>query len=351
MKKNLILIVVFALSAVNGIGQGKSAYKRSLILMGTTFEITAISEDEERAKRSIKAAIEEIRRIEKLISSWDVNSQTSLINRNAGVKPVVIDKELFDLIKRSIKVSELTEGAFDVSYAAVDKIWKFDGSMTILPTDFEVSASVSKIDYKNISLDETKSSVFLKHEGMKIGFGGIGKGYAANKAMQVMKSMGISGGVVNASGDLITWGKQENNGDWRIGISDPKNPDKILAWLVVSEMAVITSGDYEKYFMSEGKRYAHIIDPRTGYPTTGIKSVTIVCPNAELADALATSVFVLGEKDGISLINELKGIEGLLITDDNRLTSSNNLQLNYYQPGTEAISSVNYVTGKKNEND
>lgn len=349
MNKFVILVLILIFSTIVVEGQQSSAYKRSLILMGTAFEITAISEDENRAIKSIEAAVAEIQRIERLISSWDANSETSAINRNAGIKPIEVDEELFDLVKRSLKVSGLTDGAFDVSYAAADKIWKFDGSMTKLPSASEVSSSVSLINYKNILLDKTKSTVFLKDEGMKIGFGGIGKGYAANRAMKIMQDMGITGGVVNASGDLITWGKQENNGDWRIGISDPKAPEKILAWLVVSEMAVITSGDYEKYFMSEGKRYAHIIDPRTGYPTTGIKSVTIVCPDAELADALATSVFVLGEEDGISLINALKGIEGLLITDDDRLISSKNLQLNYYQSGT--ASAVNYVTGQKNDND
>lgn len=351
MNKSSVLLFLFVFQVVVAMGQNKSPYKRSLILMGTAFEITAVSEDEKRAVKSIDAAITEIKRIERLISSWDPNSQTSNINRNAGVKPIKVDQELFELIKRSLKVSKLTEGAFDISYAAADRIWKFDGSMTKLPTNSDIQASVSNIDYEMVTLDNQESTVFLKKEGMKIGFGGIGKGYAANKAMQLMKNMGIEGGVVNASGDLISWGKQENGGDWRIGISDPTAPKKVMAWLVVGETAVITSGDYEKFFMNDGKRFAHIIDPRTGYPTTGIKSVTIVCPDAELADALATSVFVLGEEEGLSLINALKGIEGLLITDDNRLISSENLKLNYYQANTDKSSNVNYVTGKKIEND
>jgi len=352
MRSLVTFILLSSFLANAGMSQEKAAYKRSLILMGTAFEITAVSDNEALAIKSIDAAIAEIQRIERLISSWNSNSQTSVINKNAGIKPVSVDKELFDLITRSLKVSKLTEGAFDVSYAAVDKIWKFDGSMTKLPSDEDVRSSISLINFENILLNEDESTVFLKKEGMKIGFGGIGKGYAANKAMKLMKEMGITGGVVNASGDLITWGKQENGGDWRIGISDPKSPDNVMAWLVVGDMAVITSGNYEKFFMNKGKRYAHIIDPRTGYPTTGIKSVTIVCPDAELGDALATSVFVLGELDGMSLINTLKGIEGLVITDDDRLISSNNLKLNYYQTAKEKESSpVNYLTGKKIKNE
>ncbi|MFQ5485277.1 MAG: FAD:protein FMN transferase [Desulfobacterales bacterium] len=311
--------------------------------MGVRFEITAVSDNEKLARKSIDAAIDEITRIEKVISSWDANSETSEVNRNAGIQPVEVSQELFDLIRRSKKVSKLTRGIFDISYASMDRIWKFDGSMNSVPDSADVASSVAKIGFNNIILDSQKRTIFLKEKGMKIGFGAIGKGYAANKASDVMKGMGINSGLVNAGGDLITWGKMENDEDWRIGIANPKEKDNIFSWLIVSEMAVVTSGNYEKFFMVDGKKYSHIINPRTGYPATGTKSVTIICPNAELADALATSVFILGKKDGIDLIDQLKGIECLIVTDDDELITSKNLKLNYYTKNKTRTNNKNTV--------
>ena len=305
------------------------AFHQAIKLMGSGFELTAIHEDSVLARKAIDAGIGEIRRIERLISSWDESSQTSAINRNAGIQPVQVDEELFQLIRRSLKVSGITDGAFDISFAAIEKLYRFDGSETALPPAEEVARSVAKINYRNIILDPDKHTVFLKEPGMRIGFGAIGKGYAANRARAVMQDMGIGNGLVNASGDLICWGKQEDGRDWGIAIADPDDKMKAIAWLPIGEGSVVTSGDYEKFLLSDGKRYAHIIDPRTGYPTTGIKSVTILCPDAELADALATSVFVLGKKKGLALINQLNGIECLIITEENELLSSKNLQLQY----------------------
>lgn len=306
--------------------QGQKHHK-VVKLMGSRFEITAIHADAQTAWDGINAGIAEITRIEKLISSWDPNSQTSAINKQAGIAPVRVDAELFNLIKRGIRISELTNGAFDMSYASMDRIWKFDGSMKVLPEAKIVARAASKIGFRNIALNETDRTVFLRQKGMKIGFGGIGKGYAAQKAKEKMKAMGIEGGVVNAAGDLIAWGRDEAAKEFKVGIADPKQKDLVMSWLVVGNGAVVTSGDYERFAMFNGKRYAHIIDPRTGYPTTGIKSVTIICPNPELADALSTSVFVLGQEAGLELINQLKGIECLIITDNDELITSNNLEL------------------------
>jgi len=291
--------------------------------------MTAVSTDEKKADLAITAGIEEIKRIEQLISSWDNNSQTSEIIRNAGIHPVKVDRELFNLIRRSIKISNLTHGAFDISYASMDKIWKFDGSMKVMPDSASIRASVAKINYKNIILNDSDTTVFLEEKGMKIGFGAIGKGYAANKALEIMSKMDLDGALVNASGDLISWGKDEGGKDWKIGISNPKQKDKIFSWLSIGETAVVTSGNYEKYVLFNGKRYSHIIDPRTGYPVKGLSSVTIICPNAELADALATSVFVLGKQNGLDLINQLNGVECILVTDNQKMITSSNIKLDY----------------------
>tara|TARA_R110001583_G_scaffold1202_5_gene10060 strand:- start:15976 stop:17019 length:1044 start_codon:yes stop_codon:yes gene_type:complete len=328
IRNTATLLLVFL--SLCSLGQ-KESHTKILLLMGSRFEITAVSPDQDTAMKAIEEGITEIKRIEKLISSWDTNSQTSEVIRNAGIKPVIVDQELFNLIRRSIKISALTHGAFDISYASMDKVWHFDGKMKELPDSSTVAASVAKINYKNIILNSEKRTVFLKEKGMKIGFGAIGKGYAANRALDIMSKMNLKGALVNASGDLISWGKDEGEKDWKIGIINPKQKGKVFSWLNINETAVVTSGNYEKFVTINGQRYSHIIDPRTGYPVKGLSSVSIICPNAELADALATSVFVLGKEKGIELINKLKGIECLIITDKQELFTSENLHLDYIQ--------------------
>lgn len=323
-----LLIILMVVVQLQVLGQSLERHSKVVKLMGSRFEITAIHENPQVAWDAINAGIAEITRIEKLISSWDPNSQTSEVIRQAGIQPVEVDKELFDLINRALQISRITDGAFDISYASMDKIWKFDGSMTERPSAEVVANAASKIDYKNILLNSYNQTVFLKEKGMKIGFGAIGKGYAAQKAKEVMSGMGIRNGVVNASGDLIAWGKNEKGELFQVGIADPKNKDQVLSWLNVENTSVVTSGDYERFVMFDKVRYAHIIDPRTGYPTTGIKSVTIITANPELADALSTSVFVLGVERGIAFVNQLPGVECLIITDQDQIKTSENLSLN-----------------------
>ena len=306
-------------------------FRKDSVLMGTHFEISAMAETQEQGHAVILAAYEEIGRIELLISEWDPNSQTSSINANAGIKPVVVDVELFNLIRRSIKVSEITDGAFDISFAAIDKHWKFDRTMTALPDDAELKKSVAKINFRNIILDETNHSVFLKEEGMKIGFGGIGQGYAANMAKKVMFSLGIESGMVNASGDIVAWGNGVNGRKWRIGIADPNKIKPYIAWLEIDEMAVVTSGDYERYSVIDGVRYSHIIDPKTGYPCTGVKSVTIICSDVEIADALATGVFVMGQVKGLALIAQMENVECIIVNDKDEIITTPNLELSYFE--------------------
>lgn len=300
--------------------------KRTLKLMGSRFDITVISNTKLEANGYIDEAIEEISRIERLISSWDQNSQTTLINNNAGIQPVKVDLELFNLIKRAIQISKLTDGAFDISYASMDKIWKFDGSMTEMPSEEQIKKSVAKVGYNNIVLNETQQTVFLKNKGMKIGFGAIGKGYAADKAKALLKSKGVPAGIINASGDLNSWGKQINGDDWSVAIKNPLNKNKVFAMLPIYEKAIVTSGNYEKQVSFNGKKYTHIIDPRTGYPSSGIISVSIVTASAELADALATSIFVMGKEVGLDFINQLKSVECIIVDDKGKVHYSNNIK-------------------------
>ncbi len=302
-------------------------YKQNLMLMGSSFDITVVAKDSVEGEGYIQLAASEIERIERLISSWDKNSQTSLINKNAGILPVKVDKELFQLIERSLKISKLTDGAFDISYASMDKIWKFDGSMTQIPSVNKIKESVSKVGYKNIILNTKESSVFLTQKGMKIGFGAIGKGYAADKAKELLIKEGARSGIVNASGDMNTWGDQPNGEPWKVAITNPLDKKKAFALLPIANSAVVTSGNYEKFVKLNGKRYSHIIDPRTGYPSSGIISVTVFAPKSELADALATSVFVMGKEVGLNRINQLPNIECVIVDENGDLSTSDNIKI------------------------
>lgn len=295
--------------------------------MGSRFDITVVADDSLSAHSYIDIAVGEISRIEELISSWDPNSQTSIINAQAGIAPVKVDKELFDLIERSMTISKLTDGAFDISYASMDRIWKFNGSMTEKPSEVEIKESVSLVGYQHIQLDKNVSTVFLTKSGMKIGFGGIGKGYAADKAKAMLKEHGVEAGIINASGDMITWGKQPNHEDWKVAITNPLNKSASYALLPIYERSIVTSGDYEKFVQFNDIRYSHIIDPRTGIPSTGLISVSVLAPKAELADALATSVFVMGKEVGLNRINQIPNVECIIIDDKGNVFTSNNIEI------------------------
>jgi len=308
--------------------KAQEIHKRSLGLMGSNFDITVVAEDKTTAQAYIDTAVHEIYRIEKLISSWKPDSQTSAINKNAGIKPVKVDKELFELIKRSKAISQLTDGAFDISFAAIEHIFSFDGKHTTWPSQKLIDASVKNIGYQNIILNEKEQSVFLRQEGMRIGFGAIGKGYAADKAKALLKAKGVKAGIINASGDMNAWGTQPDGSAWKIAITNPLDKTKNFGLFDLNRQSVVTSGNYEKFIWIDGERYAHIIDPRTGLPTKGILSVSIFAPKAELADALATSLFVMGDEVGINLINQLPDIEAIIVKDDGALVLSDNIKIN-----------------------
>ncbi|MBT8294482.1 MAG: FAD:protein FMN transferase [Eudoraea sp.] len=325
MTKHIAALLILILSIVPTWAQ--KSFHRNLNLMGSGFQITVVVKDSTEADKAINLAINEITRIEKLISSWDPNSETSKINSNAGIRPVKVSRELYGLIDRAINISTLTDGAFDISYASMDKIWKFDGSMTKMPSNEEIKSSVSKVGFQDIILDVEITSVFLKEKGMKIGFGAIGKGYAADRAKALLQKNNIQAGIINASGDMNTWGRQPNGNEWTVAITNPLNKTKAAAILPITNGAVVTSGNYEKFVQFNGTRYAHIIDPRTGYPSTGILSVTVFAPKAELADALATSVFVMGIEIGLNRINQLPKIECIIIDEKGKVFTSDNIEI------------------------
>ncbi|MES2277734.1 MAG: FAD:protein FMN transferase [Bacteroidota bacterium] len=314
--------------AAETLEQPLTVHRRAMRLMGNRFEISVVGSNAGWADDRIDAAVAEIQRIEKLLTTFSDDSQTNQINHNAGIQPVKVDREVFDLIARSIRISKLTQGAFDITYGSIDKsLWNFDVNMTALPDAETARKAVRLINYRNVELDAENCTVYLREKGIRIGFGGIGKGYAAERAKQILKQQGVQSGVVNASGDLTAWGLQPNSQKWTIGIANPDMEGQALGRMVITNLSVATSGNYEKFVMIDGKRYSHTIDPRTGLPVSGIKSVTIITTNAELADAMATPVTIMGVRAGLDMINQMNDIEAVIIDDDNNLYTSKNINL------------------------
>jgi thiamine biosynthesis lipoprotein len=296
--------------------------------MGNHFDFSVVAEDEKWAQACIVKGIDEVRRIEKLLTTYAEDSQTNQINAQAGIAPVKVDEEVVELIDRSLKISALTQGAFDITYGSIDKrLWNFDKQMTSLPDSVTAREMVRLINFRNVIVDKERSTVFLKEKGMRIGFGGIGKGYAADRAKAVMQNSGVESGIVNAAGDLTVWGVQPDGKPWTIGLADPEKKNLPFASLQLTNTSVATSGNYEKFVMIDGIKYSHTIDPKTGYPVRGIKSTTIICPAAELADAMATPVMVMGIKAGLNLINQLKNISCIIIDDSNKVYTSKNINI------------------------
>ncbi|MBZ4192057.1 FAD:protein FMN transferase [Niabella beijingensis] len=303
-------------------------FRRGEKLMGNAFEVTVVGEDKLWAEERIDAAIGEIRRIEQLLTTFSEDSETNRVNANAGVQPVQVSRETFGLIERSLRISAITDGAFDITYGSVDKrLWNFDRNMTSLPDAETAKEMVRLINYRNVLLDGNECTVFLKEVGMRIGFGGIGKGYAAEMAKRLLLQQGVANGVVNASGDICTWGNQADGKPWTIGIADPDHAGRPFSYLNISNMAIATSGNYEKYVIIGDKKYSHTINPKTGLPVTGIKSVTIICPNAEIADAMATPVTIMGVRAGLDMVNQIDNLACIIIDDNNKVYSSQNIHL------------------------
>ncbi|MCL1033845.1 FAD:protein FMN transferase [Elizabethkingia anophelis] len=319
-KTDLFIRIILLLCTISISAQVQRS--RLITLMGSRFQITLVDKDSISAERNIDKAVAEITRIENLISEWRPETQISQVNQNAGIKPIKVDREVFDLTKKGLYFSKLTDGAFDISIVAMDKIWKFDDSMDELPSEQAIKESVRNVGYRNIILDSTNSTIFLRNPGMKIGFGSIGKGYAADKTRDLMKSMGVKAGIIDASGDISTWGTQPDGKPWAIGINNPFNDHKMAAILYFKENSVTTSGSYEKYAEIRRKRYSHIMNPKTGYPSTGLTSVTITGPNATMANGFSTSVMVLGEKEGLKLLKQFPEYHYLLITDKGKIVKN-----------------------------
>jgi thiamine biosynthesis lipoprotein len=292
--------------------------------MGTVIEITLMVDDGEQANKAALQAFQEVKRIEQLMSPKIESGDVFRINQSSGKEWVKVSKETLEVIKKAREISELTEGGFDITVGPLTELWRKAREKKIPPSAEEVKEKLGLVNFKNIEVDKG-GKVFLKKKGMAIDLGGIAKGYAVDRAFDVLRSLGHKNLIVNAGGDLRVGGRK-NNEPWSIGIQNPRESKKILAKISVSNMAVATSGDYEKFFIYQGKRYHHIFNPKDGYPTEECQSVTIVCKNTMTADALATAVFVLGPEKGYALCQKLNGVQCLIVDREGKIILSPSLK-------------------------
>ena len=296
---------------------------RSVPLMSTSVDFIIFTDDKKRGNRAIDEAIVEINRIVKVMSEWNPDSEISRVNQNAGIKPVKVSEELYRVLEASINIGKKTQGAFDITFKSAGKLWNFRNQT--VPSESKIIEAIKNIDYRNVQLDPTNKAVLITNKNTQIGLGGIAKGYAVDRAVQIIKKHQFTEFAVNAGGDLYAQGRHSDS-LWKVGIQNPRAKDDILATLPVGNMAVATSGDYERFFIHEGTRYSHIIDPRTGYPASACQSVTVLAPRTFWADALATGIFVLGPQDGLALVNSMEEIEALIVDRNGEVLLSRGLQ-------------------------
>ena len=285
--------------------------------MGTVVEITLVGVDEEAANKAALQSFQEIKRIEHLMSPWIDSSDVTRINQSAGKEWGKVSPETLRVIKKAKEISELSEGGFDISVGPLTQLWRMAREKGIPPPAEELKQKLGLVNFRNVMIDQ-EEKVFLKKRGMSIDLGGIAKGYAVDRAFEVLRTLGYKNLIVNAGGDLRVGGSKLDQ-PWSIGIQDPRSSEKIMATVTISDSAIATSGDYEKFFIYQGKRYHHIFNPKDGLPSDGCQSVTIICKEGMVADALATAVFVLGPEKGYVLCQKLKGVDCLIVNKEGKI--------------------------------
>ncbi|MCA8960839.1 MAG: FAD:protein FMN transferase [Planctomycetes bacterium] len=297
--------------------------RRELGVMGTSLEITAIGHDASELEEAIDAAVAELVRVEDMMTSWRP-SPLNALNDAAGRGPRSTTPEIARLVARALEIGRLTDGAFDITFASVGKLWDFKADPPVLPSDGAIEERLQYVGYQRVGVDLDANTVALP-EGTRIGLGGIAKGYGVDRAMRVLLDHGVENAIVNAGGDMKVLGTNHGR-PWEIAIKHPRDRERALAVLRLSNTCLVTSGDYERFFELDGTRYHHILDPRTGRPATGAMSASVVAQDAAFADALATALCVLGPERGLAIIERLPRVEALVVDLDGDVHVSSGLQ-------------------------
>jgi FAD:protein FMN transferase len=296
--------------------------------MGTEVRISVWTADEARAVDACAQAFAEFDRLERLMSVWIPGSDVERLNDAAGTQPVAVSPEVLEVLQIARQISEWSDGAFDVTFAALSGLWKFDAQDKdgSVPDRAAILARLPFINYRDLIVDPGANTAFLKRAGMRVNLSGIGKGYAVDRAVALIRARALPDFMLQAGGDFYVAGRHGDR-PWRVGIRDPRGPaDRIFAALDLSDGTISTSGDYERFFFKEGVRYHHILDLRTGEPARASRSVTLVTSRAVLADALAKAVFVLGPRDGLALLERVPHVEGVIVGATNEVVVSRGLK-------------------------
>jgi len=318
-----LILVILLLSRNNGIEE--KVIKRTRVLMDTVVEITLFNEgDAEKSNEAVAAAFEEIKRLENLLGRHQKGSDIWKVNEKPG-REIKVSPETAMLIKDALLLSKTSGGAFDITLGKLSELWNFEGERKVPPRDEEIKIALQGTGASSVKLDS--SSVGVKAlNNVHLDLGGIAKGYIIDKAGKILIERGIEDFIINAGGDMVIRGKKGGK-QWRIGIQHPRKEGEVVAHIDIeeNETAIVTSGDYERFFTYEGKRYHHILSPQTGYPSDGLMSVTIKARDGKTADAISTAVFVMGPQEGLKLIESLDGVEGMLIDKDRNILVSKGL--------------------------
>ncbi len=324
-KKINIIILYLLLFSLTGCHFSKiNDYKgieKAEFLMGTLVTIKIYDMDETKGNKAADKALERIREIEDLMSTSLKDSEIWSINENAGKKPVTVGPDTLEVIKKGLYYGHLSKGLFDITVGPLVDLWGIGTEEAKLPERVQLENALNLVDYKDVIVNEDDMEIFLKKPGMRLDLGGIAKGYAADEAKKTLVAEGIEHAIINLGGDIQTLGKRYDEKPWNIGIKDPDEPgDGILGVIRVIDGTVVSSGDYERHFEKDGKNYHHIMDPRTGYPKEGdIRAVTIINTSSIDADALSTTIFLMGIDDGLGLIEDIDGVDAIVITDNRQV--------------------------------
>ncbi len=296
-------------------------FQKTETIMGTEVTITVSAPSAGEGAAAIEAAMFELRRLDRMMSLYKEDSEITRVNLAAGKHPVRVSAEMTEVVEQSLEISRLTRGVFDITIGPLVVLWQMRLKEGKTPTDLEISGVRGRIGFKNITLDKKASTIYLKKKGMIMDLGGVAKGYAADRAAHVLIQRGVKNGIVAVAGDIRAIGQRPDGSPWRIGVQHPREPENTLTVLELSDVSVSTSGDYERFKIIGNKRYHHILDPRTGRPSTGMESVTVTGARGAVVDPLTTALFILGPEKGIQLVQSL-GCEAVFVDDKGRVTST-----------------------------
>ena len=323
MKRSLSVIMLLAVLAF-GCSKQRTTQKTETI-MGTQVSITVVAPAAEEGERAIDAAMAEIRRLDAMMSLYKDTSEIAKVNLAAGTVPVKVSPEMIEVVEHAAKISELSGGVFDVTIGPLVVLWQMRLKEGKVPTDEEIAGVRPLVNYRNIVMDKKASTLFLKKKGMILDLGGM-KGYIADRVADLMKRRGINNALIALAGDIWALGRREDGNPWKIGVQHPREKDKTLTVLELSDKYVCTSGDYERFVIREKKRYHHIIDPRNGRPSTGVISVTLIGKQGALIDPLAKIPFILGPEEGMKIVRKL-GAEAIIVDDRGKVTSTEGIRI------------------------